>query len=141
MHLPTVSLGPSAYIMKRMKRFINVSLATLVYAFPVLLVIAPVIKRRHPRPGLLPPEAQSLGLYTVPDLKFRSMTANARQRRDAAAAQLNEVDGPLFQDGERHTGTRVGAFIRKRAWTNYLSSSNVVCGEMSLVCPRQLPTE
>lgn len=139
MHLPTASLGPCARIIKRL---MDVTLAScaLLLASPVLLAIAAAIKFDTPGPVFF--RQERVGRAGKPFLifKFRSMTADAWQRRDAVA-QLNEVDGPLFKMANDPRVTRVGAFIRKTSLDELPQLINVVRGEMSLVGPRPLPTE
>lgn len=139
MHLPTASLGPTARIMKRL---IDVTLATcaLMAAAPVLLMIAVAIKVDSPGPVFFRQERIGRAGKPFRIFKFRSMTADAWQRRDAVA-QLNEVDGPLFKMEHDPRVTRVGAFIRKTSLDELPQLINVVRGEMSLVGPRPLPTE
>ena len=139
MHLPTASLGPSARIMKRL---IDVTLATiaLIVASPVLLVIAAAIKLDSPGPVFFRQERIGRAGNPFQIFKFRSMTADAWQRRDLVA-ELNEVDGPLFKMANDPRVTRVGAFIRKTSLDELPQLINVVRGEMSLVGPRPLPGE
>lgn len=139
MHLPTASLGPSAQLMKRVMDLTLASLA-LVLASPVLLLIALAI--RIDSPGSVFFRQERSGQSGVPFriFKFRSMTADAWQRRNTVA-QLNEVDGPMFKMENDPRVTRVGAFIRKTSLDELPQLINVVRGEMSLVGPRPLPTE
>jgi exopolysaccharide biosynthesis polyprenyl glycosylphosphotransferase len=139
MHLPTASLGPSARIMKRL---IDVSLAmlALLLASPFMLVIAAAIKLDAPGPVFFRQERIGRAGKPFRIFKFRSMTADAWQRRDTVT-RLNEVDGPLFKMEKDPRVTRVGAFIRKTSLDELPQLINVVRGEMSLVGPRPLPTE
>lgn len=139
MHLPAASLGPSARIMKRL---IDVTLATcaLLLASPLLLAIAAAIKLDSPGPVFFRQERTGRAGKPFRIFKFRSMTADAWQRRDTVA-KLNEVDGPLFKMENDPRVTRVGAFIRKTSLDELPQLINVVRGEMSLVGPRPLPTE
>jgi exopolysaccharide biosynthesis polyprenyl glycosylphosphotransferase len=139
MHLPTASLGPTARIMKRL---IDVTLATcaLVFASPVLLIIAAAIKLDSPGPVFFRQERIGRAGKPFRIFKFRSMTADAWQQRDTVA-QRNEVDGPLFKMASDPRVTRVGAFIRKTSLDELPQLINVVRGEMALVGPRPLPTE
>jgi exopolysaccharide biosynthesis polyprenyl glycosylphosphotransferase len=139
MHVPTASLGPTARITKRL---IDVTLATcaLMVAAPVLLTIALAIKADTPGPVFFRQERIGRGGRPFRIFKFRSMTADAWQRRNTVA-QLNEVDGPLFKMENDPRVTRVGAFIRKTSLDELPQLINVVRGEMSLVGPRPLPSE
>jgi exopolysaccharide biosynthesis polyprenyl glycosylphosphotransferase len=139
MHMPCASLGASARIMKRL---MDVTLATcaLVLASPALLVIAVAIKLDSRGPVFFRQERIGRAGKPFRIFKFRSMTDDAWQRRDAVA-QLNEVDGPLFKMENDPRVTRVGALIRKTSLDELPQLINVVRGEMSLVGPRPLPTE
>ena len=139
MHLPTASLGASARILKS---FMDNTLAicALVGVAPVLLVIALAIKLDTPGPVFFRQERIGRSGKPFRIFKFRSMTADAWQRRDDVA-QLNEVDGPLFKMESDPRVTRVGAFIRKTSLDELPQLFNVIRGEMSLVGPRPLPTE
>lgn len=139
MHVPTASLGPSARIIKRV---MDVTLASfaLVVASPILLIIAAAIKLDTPGPVFFRQERIGRAGRPFRIFKFRSMTADAWQRR-ALVMELNEVDGPLFKMESDPRVTRVGAFIRKTSLDELPQLINVVRGEMSLVGPRPLPTE
>jgi exopolysaccharide biosynthesis polyprenyl glycosylphosphotransferase len=139
MHLPTPSLGVSARILKRL---MDVTLATcaLVVAAPALVVIAAAIKLDTRGPVFFRQERTGRGGKPFRIFKFRSMTADAWERR-VSIAQLNESDGPLFKMESDPRVTRVGAIIRKTSLDELPQLINVVRGEMSLVGPRPLPTE
>jgi exopolysaccharide biosynthesis polyprenyl glycosylphosphotransferase len=139
MHLPTVSLAASERIMKRL---MDVTLATcaLVFTAPVLLAAALAIKLDSRGPVFFRQERIGRAGKPFRIFKFRSMTADAWERRDTVI-QLNEVDGPLFKMEKDPRVTRVGAFIRKISIDELPQLINVVRGEMSLVGPRPLPTE
>lgn len=139
MHLPTASLGLAARILKR---FMDTALAicALAGAAPVMLVIALAIKLDTPGPVLFRQERIGRSGKPFRIFKFRSMTADAWQRRNTVT-QHNEVDGPLFKMERDPRVTRVGNFIRKTSLDELPQLFNVVRGEMSLVGPRPLPTE
>ena len=139
MHMPTASLGTTARIVKR---FMDVTLATLalVVASPVLICVAAAIKLDSRGPVFFRQERIGRAGKPFRIFKFRSMTADAWQRRDLVA-QLNEVDGPLFKMEQDPRVTRVGAIIRRTSLDELPQLINVVRGEMSLVGPRPLPTE
>ncbi|WP_235848238.1 sugar transferase [Mycolicibacterium holsaticum] len=139
MHLPTMSLAASE---RSIKRLMDVTLATfaLVVASPILLTIALAIKLDSPGPVFFRQERGGQAGRPFRIFKFRSMTADAWQRRNMVA-ERNEVDGPLFKMAEDPRVTRVGAFIRRTSLDELPQLINVVRGEMSLVGPRPLPTE
>jgi exopolysaccharide biosynthesis polyprenyl glycosylphosphotransferase len=139
MHLPTPSLAASERIMKRL---MDLTFATcaLAIAAPVVLITALAIKLDTPGPVFFRQERTGRGGNPFRIFKFRSMTVDAWQQRDAVA-QLNEADGPLFKMGKDPRITRVGAFIRRTSIDELPQLLNVIRGEMSLVGPRPLPTE
>lgn len=139
MHMPTASMSTSERFIKRL---MDVTLATcaLVAASPVLLLTALAIKLDTRGPIFFRQERIGRAGKPFRIFKFRSMTADAWQQRDAVA-ELNEVDGPIFKMAHDPRVTRVGAFIRKTSIDELPQLINVVRGEMSLVGPRPLPTE
>jgi len=138
-HLPAASLSQCARITKRL---IDIALAVfaLIVASPVLLVVAAAIRIDSSGPVFFRQERIGRAGKPFQIFKFRSMNADAWQRRNVVT-QLNEVDGPLFKMENDPRVTRVGAFIRKTSLDELPQLLNVVTGEMSLVGPRPLPTE
>ncbi|WP_036343421.1 sugar transferase [Mycolicibacterium aromaticivorans] len=139
MHLPTPSLAASARITKR---FMDVALATcaLIVASPAMILIAAAIKLDSRGPVFFRQERTGRGGQPFRIFKFRSMTADAWDRR-MSVSELNQSDGPLFKMASDPRVTRVGALIRKTSLDELPQLINVVRGEMSLVGPRPLPTE
>jgi exopolysaccharide biosynthesis polyprenyl glycosylphosphotransferase len=139
MHLPIASLGP---VDRLLKRYMDITLAicALAFAAPMLLVIAIAIKLDSRGPVFFRQERIGRSGKPFRIFKFRSMTADAWQRR-SAIAQLNEAEGPLFKMECDPRVTRVGKFIRKTSLDELPQLINVFRGEMSLVGPRPLPTE
>jgi exopolysaccharide biosynthesis polyprenyl glycosylphosphotransferase len=138
-HLPAASLSKCARITKRLID-ITLGICALIVASPVLLIVAAAIKVDSPGPIFFRQERIGRAGKPFRIFKFRSMTADAWQRRDVVT-QLNEADGPLFKMANDPRVTRVGAFIRKTSIDELPQLLNVVTGEMSLVGPRPLPTE
>ena len=139
MHLPTASMGRSARILKRAMD-ITISTCALILAAPVLLIIAVAVKSDTPGPVLFRQERIGRGGRPFKIFKFRSMSADAWQRR-GAVADFNQADGPMFKMARDPRITRVGAIIRKTSLDELPQLINVVRGEMSLVGPRPFPTE
>jgi lipopolysaccharide/colanic/teichoic acid biosynthesis glycosyltransferase len=139
MHLPTPSLAASE---RMIKRVMDVTIATcaILFAAPVLLIIAVAIKLDSAGPVFFRQERTGRAGKPFQIFKFRSMTADAWQQRNAVA-ELNQSDGPLFKMEEDPRVTRVGAIIRKTSLDELPQLINVIRGEMSLVGPRPLPTE
>jgi exopolysaccharide biosynthesis polyprenyl glycosylphosphotransferase len=139
MHLPAASLAASERIIKRFMD-VTIALCSLAVVAPVLAIVAVAIKLDSPGPVFFRQERIGRAGDPFRIFKFRSMTADAWDRRHTVA-QLNEVDGPLFKMERDPRVTRVGAFIRKTSLDEVPQLINVVRGEMSLVGPRPLPTE
>src|SRR5438477_4365133 len=75
---------------------IVLSLLGLVATFPLLLAIALAIKLESPGAPIFVQERVGLGGRHFRFYKFRSMFADAEQRR-AEVLELNEADGPIFK--------------------------------------------
>lgn len=127
-----------------LKRLIDIilSLIGLVILFPIMLLIALIIKLEDPkgpvffrqvRCGVYPEEFK---IY-----KFRSMYVDAESRLNDLK-HLNEQSGPVFKIKNDPRITKVGKFIRKTSLDELPQLLNVLKGEMSLVGPRPaLPSE
>lgn len=139
MHVPAATLEVSA---RAMKRCMDLALATCAVAAvaPLLLIIAAAIKLDSPGPVFFRQERIGRAGKAFRIYKFRSMTADAWEKRAAVAAR-NEVDGPLFKMENDPRVTRVGALLRRTSLDEVPQLFNVIRGEMSLVGPRPLPTE
>lgn len=131
-------LGRVPRVLKRTMD-ITGALAVLLLASPFLLVTAALIKVTSRGPVFF--RQRRLGLngteFTI--LKFRSMYADAEQRR-AELLELNEQDGGgvLFKIKSDPRITPVGAWIRKFSIDELPQLVHVLSGKMSLVGPRPL---
>lgn len=75
-------------------------------------------------------------------LKFRSMIADAEEKKALLAAENVRADGPLFKMKNDPRVTRIGKFLRRYSLDELPQLWNVIRGEMSLVGPRpHLPEE
>ena len=115
-----------------------VSSLILVAGLPVWLLIAAWIKLTSPGPVFYRDPRVGLGERTFLMFKFRTMYADAAERR-AALGNLNEAEGALFKIREDPRITRVGAILRRFSIDELPNLLNVLRGEMSLVGPRPLP--
>lgn len=126
-----------------LKRLIDaaLSLAVLAILFPVMLVVAALIKLTSPGPVFFVQKRVGMNQRQFKLYKFRSMVANAEERK-SDLLHLNERDGPAFKIENDPRITRIGRFIRKTSIDELPQLFNVLSGEMSLVGPRPpLPEE
>ena len=114
---------------------IIVSATLLVVAFPVMAVIAVLIKRNDRGPVLFRQRRVGQGDAEFGMLKFRTMVVDAEARL-AALQTGNQRKGPLFKLGVDPRVTRIGHFLRKTSLDELPQLINVLKGEMSLVGPR-----
>jgi exopolysaccharide biosynthesis polyprenyl glycosylphosphotransferase len=120
-----------------LKRICDVVLSSagLLIALPILMVIAIAIKLDSPGPVLYVSERIGKKGRVFRCFKFRTMVADAEQRKHALAAH-NERTGVLFKMRNDPRVTRVGARLRKYSVDEIPQFLNVLRGEMSLVGPR-----
>ncbi len=119
----------------------TIALSALVVLFPLLAVIACMIRLTDPGPALFRQTrvGKNGRLFTV--YKFRTMVADAEDRK-ADLIALNESDGLLFKIRRDPRVTRVGGWLRRYSLDELPQFINVLIGDMSLVGPRPaLPDE
>lgn len=116
---------PNAFscVLKRSFDFL-VALAALLVLFPVLLMVALIIKIGSPGPVFY--RGVRIGLRGVPFriYKFRTMVINAEKLGGSATAE----DDPRI--------TPIGRFLRRHKLDELPQFLNVLVGDMSLVGPR-----
>ena len=118
---------------------IIVSLFGLVILSPIFLITAIAIFVDDPGPVLFFQDRDGLNGKIFKMWKFRSMYQNAPELRARMEAQ-NELDGPVFKMVHDPRVTKVGRFIRRTSIDELPQLINILCGEMSFVGPRPLPT-
>jgi exopolysaccharide biosynthesis polyprenyl glycosylphosphotransferase len=127
-------------LLKRGFDFI-LALVTLVALFPLLLILAVLVKLTSDGPIFFSQTRCGLGGRKFTLYKFRSMRADADLIRDELEA-LNEVDGPVFKIKNDPRCTPVGRFMRKFSLDELPQLVNIIRGDMSFVGPRPpLPEE
>jgi len=113
---------------RKIKRILDlaVSAAALVFLFPVMLVIAVLIRADSPGPSLFRQQRVGLGGKTFKLFKFRTMRP--------------DVDPYGFSpaDGSDPRLTRIGKPLREHSLDELPQLINVLLGHMSLVGPRPL---
>ena len=118
------------------------ALLGIICSSPLWLVAAIGIKISDPA-GKVFYRQQRSGLYGKPFgmWKFRSMYSNADEMLDEIKAKYgNEMDGPIFKLTNDPRIFPFGHFIRKTSIDELPQLINVLCGDMSVVGPRPLPT-
>jgi exopolysaccharide biosynthesis polyprenyl glycosylphosphotransferase len=118
-----------------------ISLMVLVILFPMLVLVAILIKLTSPGPVFFVQNRVGMNQRQFKLYKFRSMVADAEERK-SELLHLNERDGPAFKIDNDPRITSIGRFIRKTSIDELPQLFNVLSGEMSLVGPRPpLPDE
>ena len=127
MPIVTIVQSPMTGWDKVLKRIIDIfgALIALILFFPLMLIIAVVIKLTSSGPSLYGQERMGLDGHTFNALKFRSMHYDAESETGAVWASEND---------ERRT--KIGTFLRKYSLDELPQLFNVLKGEMSLVGPR-----
>jgi exopolysaccharide biosynthesis polyprenyl glycosylphosphotransferase len=107
----------------------------LLLLSPLMLLVALAIKLTSAGPVFY--RAERIGLNGKPFamLKFRSMLADADQRR-LALIDLNEGSGPLFKLRHDPRVTPLGRWLRRFSLDELPQLFNVLTGQMSIVGPR-----
>lgn len=111
-----------------MKRLFDVFASALALAvlFPLLLVLAILVRIKLGSPVLFRQERAGLRGKPFHIIKFRTMTDECGS------------DGVLLPDAKRVTS--FGSLLRTTSLDELPELMNVLCGDMSLVGPRPLPT-
>ncbi len=126
-----------------LKRLLDavLSLVVLAILFPMLAVVALLIKLTSPGPVFFVQQRVGMNQRQFKLYKFRSMIADAEDRK-YELLHLNERDGPAFKIENDPRITPIGRFLRKTSIDELPQLFNVLSGEMSLVGPRPpLPEE
>lgn len=114
------------------------ALMALILSIPLFLVVALSIRLSSKGPVIF--RQQRAGLHGKPFtmFKFRTMGADAEQRK-AELEALNQMKGPVFKVDKDPRVTPLGRWLRKTSVDELPQLLNVLKGEMSLVGPRPLP--
>lgn len=113
--------------MARLRDLLIGSVLVLMLA-PVFALCALAVRWSSAGPALFRQRRLGLGGKPFLLLKFRSMTQNAPELRNA--------DGSAYTGGDDPRVTRVGRFLRKTSLDELPQLFNVLRGDMSLVGPR-----
>ncbi|MDP3030021.1 MAG: sugar transferase, partial [Deltaproteobacteria bacterium] len=114
----------------------------LIVVAPLFAAIALAIKISSPGPVFYKQERSGLNGRKFMFYKFRTMVANADQKRKELEA-LNESDGPVFKiNNDPRIIPVIGPLLRKTSLDELPQLLNIFRGEMSLVGPRPpIPAE
>ena len=122
------------------KRFIDVIGAAtgLVLLFPLLMLIALLIRLFSPGPALFRQLRQGHGGRPFWFLKFRTMTLDAEHQLSNLEPLNEAAGGVLFKMRRDPRVTPLGRLLRRTSLDELPQLLNVLRGEMSLVGPRPL---
>jgi len=134
--LLTFSAAPHDEIRLLVKRAIDIVLAgaALVLLFPVMLIIALIIRLTSPGPVIYRQERCGLNGRRFVFYKFRSMNENAHEMRESVR-HLSQRETALKIPNDPRL-TPVGRWLRKFSIDEWPQLWNVLKGDMSLVGPR-----
>jgi lipopolysaccharide/colanic/teichoic acid biosynthesis glycosyltransferase len=130
------SLSHSSRLIKRLFDVLGAS-AALVLLAPLLGAVALLVKLSSHGPVFFRQERVGRGGRPFELLKFRSMVADAEERK-AALAEHNQAAAGFFKIANDPRITRVGRLLRRTNLDELPQLLNVLRGEMSLVGPRPL---
>ena len=146
-HIADVPAAPSGAIngpaLPAAKRVFDVALtlAALFALWPLLVLIALMIKATSPGPAFFVQTRIGLNGQRFGMVKFRSMRVDAEARR-AALEAASDRDGLCFKLRDDPRVTPLGRFLRRASLDELPQLFNVLWGDMSLVGPRPaLPQE
>lgn len=134
--LLTFSAAPHDEVRLLVKRTIDVvlSAAALILLFPLMLLVALLVKVTSPGPVIFRQVRCGLNGRNFVFYKFRSMVQNAEEMK-AALEHLSVRDTAFKIPGDPRL-TPVGRFLRKFSIDEWPQLWNVLKGDMSLVGPR-----
>jgi lipopolysaccharide/colanic/teichoic acid biosynthesis glycosyltransferase/glycosyltransferase involved in cell wall biosynthesis len=128
------ALSPLERFVKRTLDVIG-ALIGLVVTFPIMLILAILIKLDSPGPVLF--KQTRIGEHGRPFrmLKLRSMVNDAEARL-SEIMPLDQMKSPAFKIKNDPRVTRIGRFLRRTSLDELPQFWNVLVGDMSLVGPR-----
>jgi exopolysaccharide biosynthesis polyprenyl glycosylphosphotransferase len=140
--LPLLSIGapPLNRSSRLAKRGLDIAISSLLLVFisPLLLAIAIAIKVNSRGPVFFRQVRAGRGETEFQLVKFRSMYADAEQRKAEFEKENEATDGVMFKIRRDPRITKVGGFLRRGSLDELPQLINVLKGEMSLVGPRPL---
>ncbi len=138
MHIRNKQRDPLRHFMKRSFDIV-VSLLILLIIWPILILLAVIIKLDSPGPAIFSQKRLGFNWQTFTCFKFRTMHQNAEQ----VLREVLESDPALKKEWEQYFKlkrdprvTRIGKILRATSLDELPQLINVIKGEMSLVGPR-----
>ncbi|MHB8174213.1 MAG: sugar transferase, partial [Nitrospirota bacterium] len=141
--LITFATQKGAPLQRTVKQAIDTlaSAVMLLLLSPFMAGIAVAIKLDSRGPVFFVQERCGLNGRVFKFLKFRSMHADAEERKKELL-KYNDMSGPIFKMRKDPRVTRVGRWLRKYSFDELPQLINVLKGDMSLVGPRPpVPSE
>lgn len=137
--LPVINFysSPKMNVQLIIKRLLDIiiSAVILILFFPVLLVVALLIKITSEGPIFFKQTRVGYNGRIFTCIKFRTMVKGADEfKKDLL--HLNEMDGPVFKIRKDPRATKVGRILRKISIDEIPQFINVLMGDMSMVGPR-----
>jgi exopolysaccharide biosynthesis polyprenyl glycosylphosphotransferase len=132
----TFSLSRSSHLVKRAFDLLGAAVA-LVLLSPLFVLIALLVRVTSSGPVFFRQERVGRGGRSFELLKFRSMVADAEDRK-AELVQQNQAAEGFFKIADDPRITRIGRVLRRTNLDELPQLLNVLRGEMSLVGPRPL---
>jgi lipopolysaccharide/colanic/teichoic acid biosynthesis glycosyltransferase len=125
-----------------MKRIMDLLLSAiaLLLLWPLLLVIALIVKLESAGPAIYPSLRAGKKGQTFVCHKFRTMINGADGLKNSLR-YFNERQDPFFKIADDPRVTRLGHFLRKYSLDELPQFWNVLKGDMSLVGPRPHPVD
>ncbi|PHR21868.1 MAG: sugar transferase [Sphingopyxis sp.] len=122
-----ISAGQLRWDQKLVKRIFDIAVASiaLIIAFPILIVVAIIIKIESCGPIIFKQERIGLGNRTFQIYKFRSMRTEFSDARGAVSTARDDV-----------RVTKFGSFLRRTSIDELPQLYNVLRSDMSFVGPR-----
>ena len=122
---------------KCIKRLVDIigSIVCIILFSPIMAVVAVLVKKSSPGPIIFAQERIGLGNKPFKMYKFRSMYADAEERKKELMAQ-NEMNGLMFKMENDPRITKTGDFLRKTSLDEFPQFINILKGDMSLVGTR-----
>lgn len=133
-HVETPRYGGGKVVAKRALDVL-VAFLLITLLFPVLLILAILVRATSPGPVLFRQDRIGIGGRSFQMLKFRSMVADAEAHQEVLHAP-NRGNAVLFKMKDDPRVTPIGKLMRRYSLDELPQLFNVLHGAMSLVGPR-----